>query len=63
MIWVNRYYNFKPGQSIGGYKQSGFGRENAFETLNHYTQTKSVVINLEPGAMGAFNAPPPAAAA
>jgi aldehyde dehydrogenase len=63
MIWVNRYYNFQPGQSIGGYKQSGFGRENAFETLNHYTQTKSVVINLEPGAMGAFNAPPPAAAA
>ncbi len=63
MIWVNRYYNFKPGQSIGGYKQSGFGRENSFDTLNHYTQTKSVVINLEPGAMGAFNAPPPAAAA
>jgi aldehyde dehydrogenase len=59
MIWVNRYYNFKPGQSIGGYKQSGFGRENALETLNHYTLTKSVVINLEPGPLGEFRAPPP----
>lgn len=46
-VWINRYYNFKPGQSIGGYKQSGFGRENALDALNHYTITKSVVINLE----------------
>jgi acyl-CoA reductase-like NAD-dependent aldehyde dehydrogenase len=59
MIWVNRYYNFKPGQSIGGVKQSGFGREGAFETLMHYTTTKSVVINLEQGGYGDFHAPPP----
>ena len=59
MIWVNRYYNFKPGQPIGGYKQSGFGREGTFGTLDHYTQTKSVVLNLEEGAFGDFHAPPP----
>lgn len=62
MIWVNRYYNFKPGQPIGGYKQSGYGREGTFETLQHYTLTKSVVINLNEGALGAFHAPPPNAA-
>jgi aldehyde dehydrogenase len=45
-VWVNRYYNFVPGQPLGGYKESGFGRENSYETLYHYTQTKSVVISL-----------------
>ncbi|MBB3228216.1 acyl-CoA reductase-like NAD-dependent aldehyde dehydrogenase [Luteibacter sp. Sphag1AF] len=59
MVWVNRYYNFKPGQPIGGVKQSGFGRESTFETLMHYTNTKSVVINLEEGGYGDFHAPPP----
>lgn len=54
-VWVNRYYNFQPGQSLGGYKQSGFGRENTFETLLEYTVTKSVVINLNEGAMGIFH--------
>jgi aldehyde dehydrogenase len=58
-IWVNRYYNFKPGQSIGGYKQSGIGIEATFETLHHYTLLKSVVFNLEEGAIGDFHAPPP----
>lgn len=62
MVWVNRYYNFKPGQPIGGVKQSGFGREGTLETMSHYTVSKSVVINLEEGALGAFHAPPPTAA-
>jgi acyl-CoA reductase-like NAD-dependent aldehyde dehydrogenase len=48
-IWVNRYYNSTFGQSVGGYKQSGFGREGSIEAmLNHYTVTKNVVINLAP---------------
>jgi acyl-CoA reductase-like NAD-dependent aldehyde dehydrogenase len=58
-VWVNRYYNFKPGQSIGGYKTSGIGIEATFETLHHYTLVKSVVLNLEEGAIGDFHAPPP----
>lgn len=51
-VWINRYFNMKAGQPIGGYKQSGFGRENALETLNQYTQSKSVVINLIEGPLG-----------
>ena len=53
-VWVNRYYNFAPGAPIGGYKQSGFGREGCFETLLHYTQQKSVIVNLIDGPMGIF---------
>ncbi|OAJ57324.1 aldehyde dehydrogenase [Paraburkholderia ginsengiterrae] len=56
-VWVNRYYNTRPGMPLGGSKQSGFGRENSHETLAHYTQLKSVVVNLEEGPIGLF-APP-----
>jgi len=31
---------------VGGYKQSGIGRENGVETLNSYTQTKSVYVGM-----------------
>jgi acyl-CoA reductase-like NAD-dependent aldehyde dehydrogenase len=55
-VWVNRYYNFLGGMPIGGYKQSGFGREFAHEVLNHYTLTKSVIVDLQPGALGIFGA-------
>jgi len=55
-IWVNRYFNFVAGMPIGGYKQSGFGREFAQEVLSHYTQTKSVIINLDEGPTGIFGA-------
>jgi acyl-CoA reductase-like NAD-dependent aldehyde dehydrogenase len=40
---------------LGGYKQSGFGREFSHEVLNHYTQTKSVVVNLQEGCTGMFD--------
>jgi aldehyde dehydrogenase len=46
MIWVNKYYNFKPGMPTGGYKQSGFGREMSMHALEHYTQVKSVWVDL-----------------
>lgn len=60
MIWVNRYYNFKSGLPLGGVKQSGFGREGCLETLNHYTVSKAVVINLEDtSASYAVNVPAP----
>ena len=54
-VWINRYYNLKPGMPLGGYKQSGFGREFGHEVLNHYTLTKSVVVNLQEGKIGAFD--------
>jgi aldehyde dehydrogenase len=53
VIWINKYYNFQqPGLPLGGVKQSGFGRENCLETLNHHTVLKSVVINLEERQIG-----------
>ena len=54
-VWINRYYNLKANMPLGGYKQSGFGREFSHEVLNHYTQTKSVVINLQDGRTGMFD--------
>jgi aldehyde dehydrogenase (NAD+) len=45
-VWVNQYNDFPPGMPFGGFKQSGIGRENAAETLEHYTQTKSIDIDL-----------------
>jgi acyl-CoA reductase-like NAD-dependent aldehyde dehydrogenase len=53
-VWINRYYNFVPGQPLGGYKQSGFGRENCAETLMHYTQAKAVIVNLMEGPIGLY---------
>jgi acyl-CoA reductase-like NAD-dependent aldehyde dehydrogenase len=46
-VWVNRQYNFQPGQGVGGYKQSGFGRQGTLATLDHYTVSKNVVITLD----------------
>ena len=53
-IWINRYYNFVAGMPVGGFKQSGFGREFAQEVLHHYTLTKSVIVNLQEGPIGMF---------
>ncbi|GGM29496.1 aldehyde dehydrogenase family protein [Haloarcula argentinensis] len=46
-IWVNTYNDFPAGQPFGGYKQSGIGREIGEETIDHYTQTKTVNISLD----------------
>ena len=53
-VYVNRYFNIKTGMPIGGYKQSGFGREFCIDTLEHYTRKKSVLLNLEVAARGLF---------
>jgi aldehyde dehydrogenase (NAD+) len=45
-IWVNQHNDFPAGQPFGGYKQSGMGRETARETLESYTQTKTLNIKL-----------------
>jgi acyl-CoA reductase-like NAD-dependent aldehyde dehydrogenase len=46
VIWVNSFYNMQPGMPVGGYKESGYGREFAWDVLRDYTITKSVIINL-----------------
>jgi acyl-CoA reductase-like NAD-dependent aldehyde dehydrogenase len=45
MVGINMPYTAFPGIPFGGYKQSGFGRELALETLELYLETKSVVVN------------------
>ncbi|WP_137890294.1 aldehyde dehydrogenase family protein [Ramlibacter sp. 2FC] len=45
-VWINTYAETDPVMSIGGYKQSGFGREMGPETIEAYTQTKSVLMRL-----------------
>ena len=47
ICWVNTWGDSPAQMPVGGYKSSGVGRENGMETLNHYTQTKSVLIELD----------------
>jgi acyl-CoA reductase-like NAD-dependent aldehyde dehydrogenase len=46
-VWVNTYGLYDSAVAYGGYKQSGFGRELGKESLESYTQTKSVWVNLK----------------
>ena len=43
IVMVNCPFSAFPGTPFGGYKQSGFGRELCIETLDLYTETKSVI--------------------
>lgn len=46
-VWINTYNNFDAASPYGGYKQSGFGRENGQEVLHEYSQVKSVWVSLK----------------
>lgn len=46
ICWINTWGGSPAEMPVGGYKQSGIGRENGVETLNHYTQNKSVMVEL-----------------
>jgi acyl-CoA reductase-like NAD-dependent aldehyde dehydrogenase len=45
-VWINTYGETDPVMSMGGYKQSGYGRENGAESIDAFTQTKSVLMRL-----------------
>jgi acyl-CoA reductase-like NAD-dependent aldehyde dehydrogenase len=45
-VWVNTYGEIDQVMSVGGYKQSGLGREMGPESIDAYTQTKSVIVRL-----------------
>lgn len=45
-MWVNTYNQIPSGSPFGGYKQSGIGRETHKVMLEHYCQTKNIMINL-----------------
>ncbi|MDD1779929.1 betaine-aldehyde dehydrogenase [Enterovibrio sp. ZSDZ35] len=46
ICWINNWGASPAEMPVGGYKQSGIGRENGVETLKAYTQTKSVYVEL-----------------
>lgn len=48
ICWVNAYGDSPAEMPVGGYKQSGIGRENGTETLKHYTQIKAVYMGMNP---------------
>ncbi|WP_283603819.1 aldehyde dehydrogenase family protein [Serratia proteamaculans] len=55
-VWVNRYSNLAEGTAFGGYKNSGIGRDFCKETLNSYTQIKTVTLQTTtPDAWFAIN--------
>jgi aldehyde dehydrogenase (NAD+) len=45
-VWINTYNIYDTAAPFGGYKQSGFGREMSLHALEHYTQIKSVWVDL-----------------
>jgi betaine-aldehyde dehydrogenase len=46
ICWINSYGNSPAEMPVGGFKHSGIGRENGIETLDHYTQTKSIYVGM-----------------
>ena len=53
-MWVNTYNNIPEGAPFGGYKQSGIGRETHKVILEHYTQMKNIMINLQDAPSGLY---------
>ncbi|MCC5935140.1 MAG: aldehyde dehydrogenase [Balneolales bacterium] len=53
-VWVNCYHLYPAHAAFGGYKKSGFGRENHKMMLAHYRQTKNLLISYNKNALGFF---------
>jgi aldehyde dehydrogenase len=53
-VWVNCYHAYPAHAPFGGYKKSGFGRENHLMMLNHYRQTKNMLISYSKSKLGFF---------
>lgn len=53
-VWTNCYHTYPAHAAFGGYKQSGFGRENHKMMLDHYRQTKNLLVSYSPNALGFF---------
>ncbi len=53
-VWTNCYHLYPAHAAFGGYKQSGVGRENHKMMLEHYQQTKNMLVSYSPDAMGFF---------
>jgi aldehyde dehydrogenase len=53
-VWTNCYHVYPAHAAFGGYKASGFGRENHKMMLDHYQQTKNLLVSYDPAARGLF---------
>jgi aldehyde dehydrogenase len=53
-VWTNCYHLYPAHAAFGGYKQSGTGRETHRMMLDHYQQTKNVLVSYSPKALGFF---------
>ena len=53
-VWTNCYHLYPAGAAFGGYKASGVGRENHKMMLDHYTQTKCLLVSYDPKPLGFF---------
>ncbi|WP_347373159.1 aldehyde dehydrogenase family protein [Aequorivita sp. Q41] len=53
-VWVNNYHAYPAHAPFGGYKKSGIGRENHKMMLDHYRQTKNMLISYDKKKLGFF---------
>jgi aldehyde dehydrogenase len=53
-VWVNNYHAYPAHAPFGGYKKSGFGRENHKMMLDHYRNTKNMLISYSKNKLGFF---------
>jgi aldehyde dehydrogenase len=53
-VWVNNYHAYPAHAAFGGYKQSGIGRETHKMMLEHYQQTKNMLVSYSENAQGFF---------
>jgi aldehyde dehydrogenase len=53
-VWTNCYHAYPAHAAFGGYKQSGIGRETHKMMLDHYQQTKNLLVSYSPKKLGFF---------
>ncbi|MFF7942631.1 aldehyde dehydrogenase [Nocardia gamkensis] len=53
-VWTNCYHAYPAHAAFGGYKKSGIGRENHAMMLDHYQQTKNLLVSYSPDKLGFF---------
>ena len=53
-VWTNCYHLYPAGAAFGGYKISGIGRENHLMMLDHYSQTKNLLVSYSTKPLGLF---------
>jgi aldehyde dehydrogenase len=53
-VWTNCYHLYPAHAAFGGYKKSGIGRETHKMMLDHYQQTKNLLVSYSPNALGFF---------